>query len=211
MNNYSVFRGLEAEETAGLISCLGGVRIECRKGETVMSLSGDNNDAWIVEEGLVYLVSISNSGEENIIDYFEQGGIFSGRLSPYTNVNLFNIVAKRHSKLLVVDYEKIVGNCKNNCEKHKKFVRNVMETVSCRSQMHIDILSQRTIRAKLMVYFSYYSEKLLSSRFTLPMPISDLADYICADRSAIMRELKKLNNEGIIASQGQSVTLLQPF
>lgn len=209
MNNYSVFRGLQEAELSELQSCLVSGRIECKKGEKVMTLTGDNNEVCIVEKGLIYLVSLSNSGEENIIDYYEEGGIFSGRLIPDTNVNLFNIIAKKPSKLLTINYEKIVGYCKNNCLSHQKFIRNVIETVSCRNQMHIDILSQRTIRGKLMVYFSYYSEKVLSREFTLPIPIADLADYICADRSAIMREIKKLNTEGLIASHGQVITLLR--
>ena len=47
-----------------------------------------------------------------------------------------------------------------------------------------------------------------SNAFTLPMPFSDLADYLAVDRSAMMRELKKLNDEKIIKTTIRKITLL---
>ena len=40
------------------------------------------------------------------------------------------------------------------------------------------------------------------------MSLSNLADYLCVDRSAMMRELKKLNDEKIILSEKKTVTIL---
>ena len=54
------------------------------------------------------------------------------------------------------------------------------------------------------VLFSYKD----FSCFSLPLSLSDLADYLAVDRSAMMRELKKLNNEHIIYSKGQNITIL---
>ena len=42
------------------------------------------------------------------------------------------------------------------------------------------------------------SAKNFSKTFTLPFSLTDLADYLSVDRSAMMRELKSLKNEGII-------------
>ena len=40
------------------------------------------------------------------------------------------------------------------------------------------------------------------------MNYTNLADYLAVDRSAMMRELKKLNSNGIIKSDKQKITLL---
>lgn len=207
MNIYSVFSELNSEDIVGLKNCLGRNEAHFKKGDQIMEYSPTSQEIGIVEEGLVYLISISNSGEENIIDYYEPGGIFGNPLSPNTSVNLFNFVAKRDSKIWLLDHDKIVRNCKNNCEKHIKFIKNVINATSNRNQMHLDILLQRTIRQKLMIYFSYLSEKGSARQFTLHLPLSDLADFLGVDRSAMMRELKKLNTEGLIQSKGQSITL----
>ena len=38
---------------------------------------------------------------------------------------------------------------------------------------------------------------------------SVLADYIATDRSAMMRELRRLKEEGILRTEGRKITLLQ--
>ena len=47
-----------------------------------------------------------------------------------------------------------------------------------------------------------------SSTFVLPFSLSVLADYIATDRSAMMRELKKLKEEGLVQNEGRRFTLL---
>ena len=43
--------------------------------------------------------------------------------------------------------------------------------------------------------------------FTLPFSLSALADYISTDRSAMMRELKKLRESGEVQIEGRRVTI----
>ena len=42
----------------------------------------------------------------------------------------------------------------------------------------------------------------------LPFSLSALADYISTDRSAMMRELKKLREGGVVQIEGRKVTIL---
>ena len=55
-------------------------------------------------------------------------------------------------------------------------------------------------------------ERVLAARsggsdFSLPFSLSALADYISADRSAMMRELKKMREEDLLSVHGRDVTL----
>ena len=63
------------------------------------------------------------------------------------------------------------------------------------------------IREKLLCYFRQQSEKEGANTFTLPFSLSTLADYIATDRSAMMRELKRLREEGTVSSDGRRFTL----
>ena len=74
----------------------------------------------------------------------------------------------------------------------------------------VEILSRRSIRDKLMCYFGMLAAKSNSSRFSLPFSLSALADYISTDRSAMMRELKKMREEGIVEIEGRKVILHRP-
>ena len=74
--------------------------------------------------------------------------------------------------------------------------------------MRIELLSKRTIRDKLLAYFSLVSSRNMSKSFAIPFSLTDLADYLSVDRSAMMRELKILKEEGFIEKSGNRVTLL---
>jgi CRP-like cAMP-binding protein len=90
-------------------------------------------------------------------------------------------------------------------------VQNMLRLISEKAQSlseRVDVLSRRSIREKLLCYFRQLSEKTGSSTFTLPFSLSTLADYIATDRSAMMRELKRLREEGLLRSDGRRFTLL---
>lgn len=60
------------------------------------------------------------------------------------------------------------------------------------------IVSQKTLREKILAYLRNEAERQGSQRFTIPLGRVALADYLCADRSALTRELSLMRNEGLI-------------
>ena len=72
----------------------------------------------------------------------------------------------------------------------------------------IEILSKRTIREKLLTYFNIITTKTINKSFTLPFSLTDLADYLSVDRSAMMLELGYLRKDNIIEKNGNKITLL---
>ena len=71
----------------------------------------------------------------------------------------------------------------------------------------VEVLSRRSIREKLLRYFQLQAAKGRQPSFQLPFSLSALADYISADRSAMMRELKKMRQEMLVTITGRQVTL----
>ena len=61
-----------------------------------------------------------------------------------------------------------------------------------------------------MCYFGMQAAKTNTNRFLLPFSLSALADYISTDRSAMMRELKKMREEGLVEIVGRKVILHRP-
>ena len=71
----------------------------------------------------------------------------------------------------------------------------------------IEILTNKTIRNKLLTYFKIKSKQVKSKIIYLPYNYSDLADYLAVDRSSMHRELKNLKDEGIIDVKNKKITL----
>ena len=85
--------------------------------------------------------------------------------------------------------------------------RLVAEKASALSE-RVEVLSRRSIRDKLLCYFAIQSGRC-GGCFTIPFSLSTLADYISADRSAMMRELKKMREAGLVEVHGRQVCVLQ--
>ena len=94
---------------------------------------------------------------------------------------------------------------------HSILVSNVLQIFSNKTrQLHarIETLSQRSIRNKLLNYFYQLAFQNHSDSFEIPFSLNAMADYLFVDRSAMLREMKKMRDEGLIESKGRQVKLL---
>ena len=69
----------------------------------------------------------------------------------------------------------------------------------------------KTLRGKLLMYFEYLRVKTGSEReVIIPTTFERLSSYLGADRSALMREIRRMNDDGVISSKGKRVIILNP-
>ena len=121
------------------------------------------------------------------------------------------VEAKEKCEVLIYSYNDIHTKCKSNCKFHQTLAEYLPELILTKVtnlNMRVELLTKRSIRDKLIGYFSLLSTRNLSKTFTLPFSLTDLADYLSVDRSAMMRELKSLKEEGFIEKVGNKITLL---
>ena len=71
-----------------------------------------------------------------------------------------------------------------------------------------NVLLGKTIRDKLLCYFRNCADEAGSDCFDLKITLTGLSDLIFADRSAMMREIKKLRDDGIIETNRKKVTII---
>lgn len=201
MIDLSINAGLVKSDIIGLTECFAPIRREYGRGEVITICSPENDTIGIISSGTVYLVSTNAEEQRRILDYYSSGEIFGIHFIPANEDKDYYIVAKTACKISFVKYKKFISCCENHCERHTKVIDNLIMTSVKNHLAHIDILSQRTLRSKLLSFFEYIKFSGNSNSFTLPLPLSDLADYLAVDRSAMMREIKKLNDEKLIISK----------
>ena len=122
------------------------------------------------------------------------------------------VVCRRPCDVVFIDYTHILSRCGHACIRHSILVQNMLQLMADKAQAlsrRVDVLSRRSIREKLLCYFRQLSQQAGSRTFTLPFSLSTLADYIATDRSAMMRELKRLREEGSVRSDGRQFTIRQ--
>ncbi len=103
-----------------------------------------------------------------------------------------------------------MNRCKKNCLCHNMLIDNVFTLLYQKIvdlNERLEVLSKRSTRDKLLTYLNLVSKKKGRKSFYLPLTYTELADYLSVDRSAMMREIKNLKDEGFIYSNGKKLTI----
>ena len=179
------------------------------RGDVIMRLDSFNRSVALLTKGMAQLTTTTFDGTRTIVDYYEPGSVFGRNISPISETDPYIITAKTKCTVLTADYDRSMHCCERRCEKHTELMDMVMRSVVKRAQLHVEVLGKRSIRGKLLTFFRQVAQGKGTRTFVLPLSLSDLADYISADRSAMMREMKKLNDEKIIVSHAKKITLLR--
>lgn len=181
------------------------------KGETVTTYIEKRNQICIVVSGEVDLIRYDFNGNKTIIGHFVDNDIFGEIFYPANTNNELFAVARKNSEVLFYNYDSLSTKCKRNCEFHKELTNNLSQLFLDKIvelNLRIELLTKKNTRGKILSYFEILSKGTLRRTFTLPYSYTDLADFISVDRSAMMRELKLLIDEGFIKKHGNRITLL---
>lgn len=182
-----------------------------KKGEVITTYIEKRNQLCILVFGEADLIRYDFNGNRTIVEHLSTNDIFGEIFYPVNTNNELFVEAKTTCEVSFFIYDDVRKPCLNNCEFHQKLLLNLPELFLNEIidlNMRIELLSKRTIRDKLLGYFNIISSRNMSKTFSLPFSLTDLADYLSIDRSAMMRELKNLKEEGFIEKNGNRITLL---
>lgn len=181
------------------------------KNEIITSYIKKRNQFCILVSGNADLVRYDLNGNRTIVEHFSKNDVFGEVFYTITTNNELLVEAREKCEVLFYIYDDIHSKCRNNCKFHQELSEDLPELILSKVtdlNMRIELLTKRSIRDKLIGYFSMLSTRNLSKTFSLPFSLTDLADYLSVDRSAMMRELKLLKEEGFIKKNSNKITLL---
>lgn len=207
---FPIFHGITSDSVLCMMDCFHVRQVKYKPGEVIREYDGSSREVGILAEGAADLVRIDYSGVRTILERLEAGGIF-GEVLAFTvqTGDSVSVVSAGNCTVLYMDYGQIMKRCEKACTHHSQLVQNLFALVTDQMQQmgrRVEVLSRRSIREKLLCYFTLQAGD--SQSFSLPFTLSALADYIGSDRSAMMRELGKLRQEGRIQVDGRHVRLL---
>jgi len=147
----------------------------------------------------------------DILDRLSPQDIFGHLLSYEGSEHAgISVVCDSPCDILFIHYATIGSPCTRSCAHHHQLTQNLLDLISERAlnlSRRVEVLSQRTIREKLICYFMQLAAQAKASSFSLPFTMVDLADYLSIDRSAMTRELKRMKEEGLIEMDKRCVRL----
>lgn len=206
-----LFAGIRQSECDAMMCCFEVDEVSYRNGEMIGCMEANGDKVGILESGKALLMRIDVDGNQTILEHLDAGGVFGSMLSfsALTGDSVF-VVADGKCRVIFISYEAITKRCEKACTHHSILVQNMFRLMTDKAMQlseRVEILSQRTIRDKLMCYFWILSRKAGKASFDLPLSLSKLSDFISSDRSAMMRELKKMREENILQVENRHVEI----
>ncbi len=204
-----IFDDITPDEVKSMKHCFKAVNRKYSLGETIIGI--ESSSVGIVVSGSIEITRFDFDGNRTILECINENGIFGKFFFSQIDEGDVQIVCAEDSEIMFVDYDHLIKQCPNACAHHSKLIRNMLAIVSEKSKElsgRVEVLSQRTLRKKLITYFNMLSKQTGKRNIVIPFSLSSLSDYLCVDRSAMLREMKKMREEGLIDSHAKKVTLL---
>ena len=199
---------LNAANAVGLLPGL-YVAITCFHQEILPTIKNDNI-IGIILEGSAQIVNIEYNGNEMIKETLIKDSVFGNNISA-TNSEYCEIIAKEDTRVLVIDYNKLISPINTNHNYFNIFLSNLFDIFNVKLKEineRVKILEKKQIREKLLAYFEIEHKKTRLKNIYLKFSFKDLADYLAIDRSSMFRELKHLKEDRFIDISGRKITLL---
>lgn len=182
-----------------------------KKNEIITTYLLKRNQMHILLKGEAYVARYDSEGNRRIIYYLKKNDIFGEAFYKiHTDRELF-VVAKKDCEVLFLPYDNI-ENCNIDCMFHIALLKNLPDLILHRVEeinYRTELLTNKTIKEKLLTYLNHLSIENNSKSFEIPISLSELADYLVIDRTAMMKQLKKMTEEGIMKRNKNKITLLK--
>lgn len=208
-----LFRGMTETEISNALQVLEAREKNFQKSETLLIAGMITERMGLVLEGSVTIESNDVWGNRTIISHVGKGQVFAETYALLENEPmLVDVTASEDCRILFLRSGRI-QSLKSSLEPWTlKYVTNLL-TISMHKNL---ILSGRsfhtapkTIRGRVMAYLNSVSLQKHSREFDVPFDRQQLADYLNLERSALSKELGKMQRDGLISCRKNHFIILQ--
>ena len=197
-----LFRNLDWEEANQIFEMnIGSIR-EYSKGEIIISPEEPFNYLGVILSGEMDVLRVFESGEQYQVHLLKAGNLIGiDTITKGNDVNLFFHIAKTETKIYLLPVGSVLKPGRIPDTTRQKLTEGILGILvheNFRQHQKVDVLSVNNLRERIYRYLSYQQFKRRTSSFEVPYNREQMADYLCVNRSALSRELSKMEKDGII-------------
>ena len=161
----------------------------------------------IIREGSIRSEKVYPDGELHIVDIFDTGIIFGMEVAvSKTKKAAVDYISNEESVVVFVSTHSIERSTYS--EEINRAIIFMLSDSNIKMAHKIEILAERGLRDRIMVYLNVLRSKAGGNTVTIKMSREQLAQFLCVNRSALSNELNKMKREGIIDFKGSRFTIL---
>lgn len=202
LSDTQLFCGIHEHEIESLLQCLSSKKRTYNKGEVILAEGTFTENIGIVLSGSVIMSCSDLWGNISILGTAVPGAAFAEVYACIPGQPLLvTVSAAEDTTILFLNVGKVLTSCSNACPFHTRLIQNLLIVCAQKSlqlSRKISHTHSKSIRGRLISYFSECARQAGNSSFTITYNRQQLADYLNVDRSALCNELSKMQKDGII-------------
>ena len=210
MSQVTLFTDILPEEQERMRVCFQAREVSFHNHEIIFAYSNTMNKFGLILSGRAVLYYCDEEGNQYMIDELKKDAVFGEPFLLPADSRNYYVQAEEETRVMFIDYAHVIKRCENACWHHSQLVSNLLQMIALQSRQQVQriyVLSRTTTRKKLLAYLESLSEEQQSPSVRLPLSYTDLAGYLSVDRSAMTRELKSLEKEGVLKKDGRNICL----
>ena len=197
-----LFMGMSEDEISGALSFLQAQEKQYKKGYVLLHAGDVTERLGLVLEGSVTIESNDAWGNRTILSNVGPGQLFAETYALLEDEPLLvDVVANETCRILFLRVGSTQTLISASGSWAAKVTANVL-MISALKNLHLSgrgfHTAPKTVRGRVMAYLNTVSLQSQSPEFNIPFDRQQLADYLNVERTALSKELGKMQNDGLI-------------
>ena len=208
LSDCRLFRGLEEEALWEALEGLQARVTRFEKGQTIYRPGDAVRMTSVVLEGMVVSEANDAEGDKTNLNIMSEGDVFGAYLTIVGARSPMHVYAAADCAVLYADLGRL-QEMDTSQEIVRQLYNNLVVSMAEKCvdlYSRVQIYSKKRIRSRIRMYLMSLEEK--DGVVELPMSRTALAAYLGVDRTALARELTRMQGEGIIGVNKRRIRLL---
>ena len=205
-----LFDGIEDEQLTDAIKLLNGRIKKVVKDDYVVQLGGTMQYAGLLLKGKIESSFQNENFDQITMHTFTGGYLFGeGLVINHAKNSPVQVRAVEDSVVLFIDLEMIYAAADNSPIRNI-LARNLIKSLAKKNlilNQKVRILSQKSLRDRIFIYLRTLP-KDKDGYVRIPFTQTALAEYLGVNRSALSRELGRMQNEGLLVIDGKRIKII---
>ena len=183
------------------------------KGELLLMAGYETKDVGIILDGEITATKPMPDGTPITMARMGPGGVFADVLAGGRSKSPVNVTAAVPCLVLYLPYDGMLRPSGELSAAHWKLLQNWLETISGKYfslDCRLELLCCKSLRGRICLWLLEQRDQTGSDTFTITMTRAELAAYLNCDRSALSRELSRMQEDGLIELFRSTFKLLAP-
>lgn len=213
LRRTSLFRNMDDQSLDTLMQCFSPRTRHYDRGELLLLAGYATHEVGLVLEGEIIAAKPMPDGTAVVMTRMGPGGVFADVLAGSRNKSPVNVSAASACLILYLPCEFLLRPCGALHPAHLQLLQNWLETISGKYfalDRRLELLCCKTLRGRICLWLLEQREEAGADTFSTTLTRTELASYLNCDRSALCRELGRMQREGLVELFHRSFKLPAP-